>query len=317
MGLLFRDINVLSAPKQQPQLHHCDDRAGRRAWGQPALADGSTTSATSTAATSRPSTTATERGPQPCPSLLTDGVPAFSPSFPAIPADRPRGEDSTPPRTGSCSRRTAATCSSARIRAATGSHPALIHADDRQSDGQPAPANGPGHSRRLRGSAGALPRGRADLGWPRRRRLPEVVEQRAQPVEPLGPGAVEPPRPLAALVQQAHGAQDGQVLADRGAGHVEGRRDVSRRRAPSGPRDGGSPAGAAAPALSTRRRVRGHRDNVSVWFRQQRRRLRVGEDSAVLMTPDSSNAHAYARMRIRRRLHDHGALTEWAERVID
>ena len=41
--------------------------------------------------------------------------------------------------------------------------------------------------------------------------------------------AVEAPYPVAPLVQQPDGAQDGDVLADGGATDVEGRRDLARR----------------------------------------------------------------------------------------
>jgi hypothetical protein len=72
-------------------------------------------------------------------------------------------------------------------------------------------------------------------------------------------------------VNQTDGPQDGEVLADRGPGHVEGRRDVARRQL--GPRDeaqDGAPA-RFREGFQQVAGIKGHPDKVSDGFRQPQR----------------------------------------------
>src|SRR5262249_58962131 len=55
---------------------------------------------------------------------------------------------------------------------------------------------------------------------------PHLVEKLAEPGQALRPGVVEPPGAVAPLGEQPGVLEHGQVLADRGPGHVERRRDL-------------------------------------------------------------------------------------------
>ena len=77
---------------------------------------------------------------------------------------------------------------------------------------------------------------------------PHLVEELPQPGEPLGSGPVQPPGAVTAFDDQAGVLEHGEVLADRGPGHVERRRDLPGRQLVGGRPGSGWPAGGARPA---------------------------------------------------------------------
>src|SRR5215469_11334735 len=90
-----------------------------------------------------------------------------------------------------------------------------------------------GHrARRLSGGGGLVIAGYSALGLDEpaggvERGRPHLVEKLAEPGQALRPGAVEPPGAVAPLGEQPGVLEHGQVLADRGPGHVERRRDLA------------------------------------------------------------------------------------------